>query len=89
KPSWTAFTQKRAEMIADGFRLENIDTYVENGDRHFIGVFKRETGNGALYNADSWEDFTAVWKELSDDGQRLVDMTTYLSGTTRHYVGVF
>jgi murein DD-endopeptidase MepM/ murein hydrolase activator NlpD len=89
QPSWTAFTQKRAELVADDFRLEQIDTYVENGDRHFVGVYKRGTGAGALYNASSWADFTAVWQQLSEDGQRLVDMTTYLSGSTRHYVGVF
>ncbi|MGO1072220.1 peptidoglycan DD-metalloendopeptidase family protein [Lysobacter sp. CA199] len=89
KPSWTSFTQKRTELVADGFRLENIDTYLENGDRHFVGVYKRGTGNGALYNAASWDDFTAVWQELSNDGQRLVDLTTYMSGSNRHYVGVF
>lgn len=89
KPGWTSFVAKRNELLADGFRLENIDTYVENNDRHFVGVFKRGSGAGALYNGAGWDDFTAVWKQLSDDGQRLVDLTTYLSGSTRHYVGVF
>ncbi|QWP78528.1 peptidoglycan DD-metalloendopeptidase family protein [Lysobacter sp. K5869] len=89
KPNWSGFVAKRNELVADGFRLENIDTFVENGDRHFVGVFKRGSGAGALYNGASWEQFTAVWKQLSDDGQRLVDLTTYLSGSERHYVGVF
>lgn len=89
RPSWTAFTQKWSEMSADGFRLEQVENYLENGDRHFVGVYKRGSGAGALYNFDNWDDFTAKWKELSDDGQRLLDITTYLSGGKRHYVGVF
>lgn len=86
---WQAFNQKWSELSKDGFRLTEINTYVENGKRQFLGVFKRGGGNHALWNIDSWGAFDAKQKEFYKAGLRLVDIATYSAGGKTHYVGAF
>ncbi|MBA3767352.1 MAG: hypothetical protein H0W99_10255, partial [Acidobacteria bacterium] len=74
---WANFTKKWEELSNDNFRLVEVNTFVENFERVFVGVFKRGGGSHALWNADSWDSFTAKWDELSQNRMRLVDMDTY------------
>lgn len=86
---WQAFELKWNELSKDGFRLDEIDTYVENGKRQFLGVFKRGGGAHALWHVDSWALFDAKQKEFYKAGLRLVDIATYEAGGKTHYIGAF
>lgn len=86
---WTAFTQKWLELSNDNFRLVEIETFVENGRRQFMGVFKRGTGGHYLWNVAGWSNFVNKWNELHNAGLRLVDLASYAEGSVRYYVGVF
>ncbi len=92
---WTDFVARRNSMSADGFRLTEIETFVENGHQAFVGVFTRATGaadaadSADLQNFTSWSAFASEVTTLNSLGRVLVDVATYLEGTTRHFVGVF
>lgn len=88
-PGWQAFTQKWDELSKDGFRLEEVNTYAENGTRHFMGLFKRGTGKHALLALDSWPLFASKRAELAGAGVHLVDIATYSANGKTHYIGAF
>jgi hypothetical protein len=92
---WPAFTKKWEELSNDNFRLIEINTFLDPtqllhpDQRQFMGIFKRGSGNHALFSVAGWDAFTSQWNVLSKQGLRLIDMATYTEGATRFFAGVF
>jgi hypothetical protein len=92
---WSAFVAAWAARTADAFRLTQIETFFENNQQQFVGIFTRSTGAldvagpDDLVNVTSWAQLSSKIAALRDANRRLVDVVTYLEGSTRHFVGVF
>ena len=86
---WERFATRFDELSADGFRLADIETFVENGVREFLGLFKRESGPHAIVYVTGWDNFTAEWEKQTSNQLRLIDLTTFRDGDTRIFIGVF
>jgi Peptidase family M23/Bacterial tandem repeat domain 1 len=86
---WESFTKRFDDLSADGFRLTDIETFVENGKREFLGLFKRESDKHAIVYVTGWSNFTAEWARQARRQMRLIDVTTFRDARIRYYVGVF
>lgn len=87
---WSAMVAKRNDMAKSNFRLTELNTYVENGKRQFVGVFRY--GNGAdqgLSLLKDWQSFVNHRDLLEAQGLRLVDMLHFHDGVSDNFVGVF
>jgi hypothetical protein len=86
--TWSQLTAKWDELSKQGYRLVNVETYVEGGVRKYAVVFHEGSDGYYLWNAD-WNSFTAKWNELSGS-MRLVDVEPYLDtdGVVK-YIGVW
>ena len=86
--SWQQLVEKRSEFAAKAY-LADVETYVDNGTRKFVGVWKAGKGNGALYWFPDVNDFNAKKKELNGT-QQLIDLETFITGDGRvNYLGVW
>jgi murein DD-endopeptidase MepM/ murein hydrolase activator NlpD len=86
---WTAFSEHWQRLSDGGFRLRKIETFVENGERQYVGVFKRGSGPYALWQGQGWQNFLNVWNDQYAQGAYLVDIESFTVGNARYYVGVF
>jgi hypothetical protein len=82
------FEAKHSELVAGGFRLVGLDTYVENGAPVYVGAWTSGGGAQALSIAE-WPGFAQKWQELSAQGLRLVRLSSHMEGGKRLYAGVF
>jgi hypothetical protein len=74
---------------AQGFRLVNVETYVDGGVRKYAGVWHAGSGGYALWGGADWSHFVAKWNELAPT-QRLIDVAPYLdTDNIVKYVGVW
>ena len=87
---WSAMVAKRNDLAKSDFRLVELNTYVENGKRQFVGLFK--PGNGVeqgLSLLKDWNAFIAHRDQLEAQGLRLADLTYYHDGISDNFIGVF
>lgn len=89
---WSALVAKRNDMAKSDFRLLEVDSYLENGKRHFVGLFRHVEGGGneqGLSLLKDWASFTAHRDQLEAQGLRLADVTYFHDGVSDNFVGVF
>jgi murein DD-endopeptidase MepM/ murein hydrolase activator NlpD len=89
---WSAMIAKRNDLAKSDFRLLEVNTYVENGKRHFVGLFRHVEGGGneqGLSLLKDWASFTAHRDALEAQGLRLADVTYFHDGVSDNFVGVF
>lgn len=67
--------------------LADVESYVVEGKRKFLALWRIGTGNGALYLND-WHNFSKTWGELKDR-QELIDIETYPTTDGRRYLGIW
>lgn len=77
-------------LAAKGYRLMDFDTYLEDKERKWDGVFVKEEGKFELWQDLNDEDFATKVEKLAAKGLRLIDVETYRkSGGTQKWAGVF
>jgi hypothetical protein len=84
--SWESLVE-RWKALGDNQYLADVETYVVNGQRRYLAVWRIGKGNGALW-VSPWSEFTkkfAEWKNTQD----LIDVEAYKSGDTWMFLGVF
>lgn len=85
-----AFNREWERLSEAGYRLKDLDTYLDNGVRRWDGIFTAGSGRHALWRNFTTDDFNAKWQEMSNDGLRLIDLETYVgSNGDRLWAGVF
>jgi hypothetical protein len=67
--------------------LADVETYVREGERRYMALWRVGKGNGALWSSP-WSDFEKKWRELKKT-QDLIDIEIYKSGDTWMYLGVY
>jgi CubicO group peptidase (beta-lactamase class C family) len=79
------FKDKWDEMIADGQRLIDLETYEVNGTRFWAGVFREGSGQAALWRGFNTSDFGQKRLDMQAQGLRLEDVEAYYdnNGTLR------
>ncbi len=87
---WTAFNKFWDDYSKKGLRLINVETYTENGQLYFLGVFRAGNDAYALtpLNLD-WAGFNQFWDQYSKKGLRLINIESYMSAGKRCFLGVF
>src|SRR6266850_1717760 len=54
-----------------------IRTYMDGGQRHYLGVWRAGSDGYFLWAGVDWENFRSKWNELAGQGLRLTKMVTY------------
>jgi hypothetical protein len=88
--SFTSFN-KTAQDLFDkkGLRLVHIHTYVENGQRKWVGISMSGNWANRLYVKSDLSAFKQESQKLFDEkGLRLVHVTTFVEGGKRKWVGI-
>lgn len=83
------FNAKWQEMGDAGYRLIDLETYVEGGTRLWAGAFVEGTGAYAMFRNFNTADFGAKRTELQGLGYKLIDVETYVANGTRLWAGVW
>lgn len=87
---WAAFNKFWSENSSKGLRLINVETYMDGGVLHFLGVFRAGNDAHALTPAGlDWTAFNTFWKDMGKKNLRLINIESYVSGGKRCYLGVF
>ena len=89
-PSRAAFEQKAQELFDDhGRRLVYVGTYVENGQRRWIGIARSGDWANSFWISNDRAAFEQKAQQLFDEkGRRLVHVHTYPDGNQRRWVGI-
>jgi len=85
-----AFVAKSKEMKEQGYRLYDVETYLnENGKRLWAGIF-RKTNDGYSVRLDrTTEEFAEVRESENANGKKLIDVEVYLKDNKLFWSGVF
>lgn len=88
--SRAAFEAKAQGLFDDsGRRLTFVQTYVEGGKRHWIGIAQGGTWANSFWVSEGFSTFNQKAQKLFDEkGLRLVHVHTYVDGDTRYWVGI-
>ncbi|NUN13218.1 MAG: serine hydrolase, partial [Myxococcales bacterium] len=72
-------------------RLEDVETYVSDGTRYYIGSWTDQPGTGAnqLSLELSWNQLTTDWNIKSGNGYRLVDLDVFVQNGTTLYNALY
>ncbi len=62
--TWEQLVAHRKELGEHQY-LSEVETYVSNGKRLFVGVWRVGQGNGALYLMNDWEEFNKLKRSLN------------------------
>jgi len=73
--------------LAPNQYLNDVETYMKNGERKYMAVWRVGKGSGALW-ASEWDDFARKWNELKTT-QDLIDIEIYRSGDKWMHLGVY
>lgn len=86
--TWAQLSKKFVDTPA-GFYLADVETYVDNGQRLFAGVWRRGTGNGGLHLITTgWPDFLKLVRSLRP-ARKLIDFEVFQTGQTWNFLGVW
>lgn len=86
---WDFLMKKYDELIRKGFRLKDIETWSENGERYYIGVFEEGSGGQGIWGGSNWDNFVKTWHDMAKANTQLIDVETYAENGRRHYIGVY
>ena len=75
--TWDELVARRAEL-RDAQYLADVETYGDDRQRLFAGVWRMGPGNGALYWKKDWSDFAELKRSLNDT-QRMLDFEMFQS----------
>jgi Lysine-specific metallo-endopeptidase len=82
--SWSELTAKWQELGAAAY-LAGVETYVDNGSRKYIGVWRVGGGPSALFQYDDWHAFAKTADGLKSS-QQLINVKRYQDAEGRHHV---
>lgn len=86
--TWDGLVSRWKEFGKNAY-LCDVETYVKDGKRFYVGVWRAGSGNGALLQTGSWDDF-AKYKQSQNKTQDLIDFERYLSDDGKwRYLGVW
>ncbi len=77
---WNQFVTYWSDLGKVNQRLIDIESFVENGKRIYLGVWREGTDGYVLWGGVDWESFVSKWAENGAAGLRLIDMETWGSG---------
>ncbi len=79
--SWDSFESKWGDMVADGFRLADLDTEYTPGGIYYMGVFIKTTGKQDILESN-WNTFYATWEDhYHQDGLQLADFNVRMKSS--------
>ena len=71
------FHDKWVEMSDKGYRLIDVETYMDGGTRKWAGLFLEMDGAYALYRGMSSDELHNKWEEYGKKGLKLIDIERY------------
>ena len=86
---YEGFVEKLTERVEKGFRLVDIETYLDGNSRKYIGVWERGSYNQNVWIGLNCGEFIDKWKELAKRNLRLVDVEVHRVGDLLRYTGVW
>lgn len=74
---WNQFVAYWSDLGKVNQRLIDIESFVENGKRIYLGVWREGADGYVLWGGVDWESFVSKWAENGAAGLRLIDMETW------------
>ena len=89
-PDLAAFKTETQKLFDDkGLRLIQSATYVEHGERRWVGLARSGDWSHSFWVSDSLAEFKTQVQSLFDDkGRRLVHVHTFPHGSGRRWAGI-
>lgn len=85
-----AFVAKSAEMKNQGYRLLDLETYLDkNGNRLWAGIYRRTDDSYAVRLDRDTKAFAAVRESEQQAGRSLIDIEVYRTNGKSKWSGVF
>lgn len=85
-----SFVDKCEEMVTDGYRLMDVETYKDaDGDRLWAGLFEKTNASYAVRLERSTEEFANVREQEQQNGRKLIDVEVYRENDNLIWSGVF
>lgn len=72
--SWEAFQQQHTSQNAAGFRLLDLETSWEAGERTFHGLYTHSPLEDAVERIEGWDNFIATKRQRVKDGYTMIDV---------------
>jgi len=86
---YNGFKTKWDEMNSKGYRLYDLETYVDGGKRKWAGLFKKGSGKYAMWRNLSTTNFKTKITSMSSKGMKLIDVEVYSSRGQLKWSGVW
>jgi hypothetical protein len=86
---WNSFKSKWEELSGKNYRLVDLQTYMQGGQRKYTGVWRGGSDGHYLWVGVDWDSFKAKWEELAKQNLRLTICRTYVDGGQRKWAGVW
>ncbi len=89
-PNFQSFKKKSQELFdKDGLRLIWVETFVENGQRKWVGISRSGNWANSFWVSPDFQSFRQTSQDLFDNkGRRLVHVSTYLENGKRKWIGI-
>jgi len=85
-----AFVDKFEEMRQDGYRLYDVETYInEEGKRLWAGVFRKTNDAYSVRLDRSTSEFAEIRDRENANGKKLIDVEVYMKNGKQYWSGVF
>ena len=88
--SRAAFEAKAQDVFdKNGQRLTFVHTYIQSGQRYWIGIAQGGTWANSFWVSEGFSAFNQKAQKLFDEnGRRLVHVHTYVEGNKRYWAGI-
>ena len=88
--SQAAFSRRAQELFDEsGRRLVHVTTYLENGQRRWVGIARSGNWANSFWVSSSLASFSRRAQELFDKkGRRLVHLHSFVEGRRRYWAGI-
>lgn len=85
--SWDGLVEKWKEFT-DVAYLADVETYVDNGARRYVGVWRAGPGNGSLLLSKDIDEWT-TYKQGRNGLETLIDVEHFIDGGRWYHLGVW
>ena len=87
--SGTTFMQQHQVLENQGFRLTDVEAFVQADHVYMIGVWDFGGASGIFLDGMNWNAFHEKFHELNDQNYRLEDFESYLVDGHAYYAGLW
>ncbi len=87
--TWDGFKKKQQDLLEERYQLVDIETYIVNNERRYVGIFNKGGTEYTLWRDIDWQCFRAIRRGLEESGFRLRDIEIYRENNKNKFIGLW